>query len=113
MQKIILIIGITLAYLLIINFIANNINFITPSLEPEEEFTNPKWQKIKVGGSVSASVFRPRWYGNIVENDKNSKLYFLEFIPIPLKSQDISFIEFHFIFLILISIIYCKDAKNK
>ena len=112
MKKIILIISLIIGYILIINVIAE----LSISLPIQENNINNNEDgntKISISDSVSVSVYRERIYGNIYENNGNSKLYLLWFVPLPLKSRGIGYVKFHILFLILLTLLLYKVYKKK
>lgn len=70
-------------------------------------------QQIQGGGtvyvgmsdSVSVQVFRDRWYGDIYEEPgKISNLYLFNLIKLPIKVKEKSWVLYHWVFFILMTI---------
>lgn len=123
-KSIIFLIILTIVYLIIINFISiidfTNLNFSNKTSD-EQSYSV---QKIGFSDSISVSVIKNRIYGKIIQEDSNVKLYLFRTIPVPIKSNNVSFVFYHIIFLFFILIfiiaifliklirIYLKDEKE-
>lgn len=76
--------------------------------------------KVDLESSVSVLIQRTRWYGKIIEQDGESRLYLFYFLPIPLHERQINFKWIHISFLgisaylitLLIFAIVYKDKKT-
>ncbi|MEK6879288.1 MAG: hypothetical protein AABY22_06740 [Nanoarchaeota archaeon] len=108
MKRIILV---TLLMLLIYVIFINLISHITSMDLTQEIIKNTKnqegsQQEIGMGMSVDITVQKNRFYGKIIETSKNSKLYALSFILIPLISKGVNFKFIHLIFFIFLTIVF-------
>jgi hypothetical protein len=106
-KRYIIIISLTLIiiYLILINFVGAFIqSYSTEIITQENKTESGAVQEFNFGSSVQVSVTRPRFYGTIFEQNKNSNLYLFNIIPLPLKSNNISLIKFHLIFVVLLLI---------
>lgn len=102
-------------YLIIINLIntiIQNTNFSTIQNETIR-IESGAVQEFGFGSSVQVSVTRPRFYGVILEQNKNSVLYFFYLIPLPLKNNNLNFIKFHLIFAVLLFIFILIFRKKE
>jgi len=112
--KIILIIGLIIAYVLVINIIAVAIPISVEYIETEK--SSGSREEVGVGHSVQIQVEKNRFYGKILQDNENSNLLLFGFIPLPLKSRGHSFIKYHLIFFVLLLLIillmYMKHIKK-
>ena len=108
MKRIILVTFLILIiYIIFINSISlfssmNSVQDIIQNTQSQEG----SQQEIGMGMSVDITVQKNRFYGKIIETSKNSKLYALSFIPIPLISNGFNFKFIHLIFIIFISLLF-------
>lgn len=105
--------GIILFYIILINVIAENIiNFSLQNYSIISYNSYEIAQVVGVSDSVSIGVLRPRPYGKIIEIGDNSKLYLLNFIPLPLKYNGTNYEIYHLIFACLL-IFYIHKTRQK
>ena len=55
---------------------------------------------VGVGQSVEVTITRDRWYGKIIENNGDKRLYLFYSIPIPIIINNSSYVILHIAFLI-------------
>lgn len=80
-----------------------------------QQFIDDGNVKLNVQDQVSVSVQRNRFYGTIMESNKNSYVDLLGFIKLPLRKDNINFIYFHVVFLTIIAILiyHVKQSKRR
>ena len=106
--KLALVLLFVVAYVVAINLFANFISYTNTGRATERVETKKMFGdiiEIGVSDSVSVSVIRNRFYGNIIVEGETEYLYLLKLIKIPKKVAGHNFYIFHFIFLIVILII--------
>ncbi len=108
-KKAILILSV-LAYLLIINVLANiniNLNFNSNS-EASSSSNN-----IGIGNSVTFEVKRPRLFYTIYETEGKSTLELFDIVPIPLKSHNVNLIYVHLAFIGITGYTWNRKPKRR
>ena len=72
---------------------------------------------IGVSDKAEAVVYRNRFYGKIIEThtqqDLFSKLYLFYFIPLPLKSNNTSFIQYHILATLLLIFFNIYEGERR
>lgn len=100
------------SYILLINFVSE---IYTPGVSFNNYLTilDSGTQTIGLSETVSITIFRPRWWGNIEESNSKSTAYLANMIPLPIKNNGINYVKFHVIFFVLLFLLIYKKESHK
>jgi len=103
-------------YLIFVNAI---FNYISKENTKQKNQTQTSGTNLIIGVSdkAEAVVYRNRFYGKITEThtqqDLFSKLYLFYFIPLPLKSNKTSFIQYHILATLLLIFFNIYEGERR
>jgi len=120
-QKIILLFGIVIFYIISINIFANLISTNQERYEISQNRIGGSVIELNFGESLSVQVTRaPKFYGQFHENNGIKYLNFFYVCNLPWKIKNYNFVWFHLIFLITITLLTYlmftkkdKEVKNE
>ena len=112
--KIALIMFVIVIYIFSINLFASLINFSSQQQSISNVISSGLIVVVGFSDSVSITVTKKRWYGEIIINNGIEHLFLFNLIKLPKKIQSYNFVIFHLIFLVtLILFIILIFIKKK